>query len=415
MALLKSGFSAGGPLFALPLVKEEGDQTHFVPPHFEKNSDEAWMLEALIESLKGIGITNPNPSVGCILVNQEGHEISRGFTQAFGGYHAERVAFKNVRDPRQLEGATAYVTLEPCSHYGKQPPCVELFLSSPIQRIVIATMDAHPEVNGKGIKMLQEAGKRVDVGTLAHESQAWNFPFHAQLKLHRPMFALKWAQTMDGQLADDSNTSQWITGIQARSYTHWLRQKYDAILIGGASAVMDFPQLSARNCTNQIHAQPIPIIFDPKGKCLGINEIGKAKLKQNLFTDQRKIILFISESVLLSNPSHWLKNHPHILILPLTGSNLISEAVNRLREGEIEAFIGKPLQSVMVEGGAKTLSSFLKAGYADLLHVFIAPKITGGQSNRIQTKKLLADCFNYTVQSSFSLASDTVIELIKTP
>ena len=261
------GFLAGGPLnqilssthsgFTTPILNQPADTI-----------DRFWMLEAFTESLNGVGLTNPNPAVGCVIVDQFGKEVSRGCTEAYPGRHAEAVAFQKVADLKRLENASLYVTLEPCSHQGKQPPCVNFLLNSKIKHIFIARKDSNPLVNGKGIRKLQRAGKEVHIGLFGAEVTAWNFPFFAEQALKRPVIILKWAQTLDGQLADDTDQSQWISGPQARAYTHWLRQKYDVVLVGAKTFLRDTPRLTVRDCALPHHRSPLPIVFDPKGLCL---------------------------------------------------------------------------------------------------------------------------------------------------
>jgi len=400
---LEPGFSFGGPLDA-QISKEA----------FPHGSDRYWMLEALKESRRSIGISNPNPAVGCVLVDAQGNEISRGATQAFTGAHAERVAWNLVRDPKQLEGATAYVTLEPCSHFGRQPPCVDLLCHSQIRRIVIARGDPNPLVNGQGIKKLKDLGKEVQIGVLSHEASAWNFPFLANQALKRPIVALKWAQTLDGQLADDTHTSKWISGPDSRSYTHWIRQRYDAILIGSSTWLNDRPELTVRDCPlphpSQKWAQPLPIILDPKGEALRVDGATQNALAQRMFRPGRSVLYVTTESALPSDP--WVLNYPDVTVMTLEGKNLIPELIAALQTEKLNQILGHPLQSLMVEGGPKTLASFLKAGYSDLLHVFISPQFSGGKKNRIHVERLLKDAIRFRLVSQFRLGEDSVMEMV---
>jgi len=462
MHFLKIGFSFGGPLEQIlpnDLWVQSGLPSAYSPP---SDMDSHFMLEALKVSLSSVGISNPNPAVGCVLVDAQGNEISRGATEAYLGAHAERDALSKISDPKRLEGATAYVTLEPCSHHGNQPPCVDLFTSSKIRRVVIARADPNPLVSGEGIRKLLASGKEVSIGLHHAEATAWNFPFFAYQTVKRPIFALKWAQTLDGQLADDQGNSKWITGPVARSYTHWLRQRYDALLVGAGTVLADFPKLTVRDCGLPHQAQPLPIIFDPKGKLLEISQEQQDRLLRTTFAEGRKFV-YVTSAVETSSYSRlsaltdassctsqnsgatrgkanklsdrlserisasWLKNLPqgHLLLLPLpkstleprgTGTHLdvylIQQLAVLLQGPELTQALGRPLQSIMIEGGPKTLSLFLQAGYADLLHVFLAPMLSGGDRNRIRLMDLFACSKRFELISNFRLGPDIVMEMV---
>jgi diaminohydroxyphosphoribosylaminopyrimidine deaminase/5-amino-6-(5-phosphoribosylamino)uracil reductase len=423
MHFLKPGFSFGGPLEQI-LPSEywlkSGQAKSLLPP---TDLDSYFMLEALKESLSSVGISNPNPAVGCILVNAEGRELARGATQAYLGPHAERVALGKILNPHDLAGATAYVTLEPCSHHGNQPPCVDLFTSSKIKRVVIARMDPNPLISGEGIRKLRNAGKEVSLGLNHTEITAWNFPFFAYQTVKRPIFILKWAQTLDGQLADDQGKSQWITGPIARSYTHWLRQRYDTVLVGAGTVLTDYPKLTVRDCGLPQQAQPLPIIFDPRGKLLEIGKKQQDKVCQNTLADGRKFVYVTTQSALKNNSGSWLSKLPNALLLtlpdPLPDSatsdlKLLHEFTSLIQRPELTQALGRPLQSIMIEGGAQTLSLFLRAGYADLLHVFLAPMLSGGEFNRIKLMKLFSNSQRFELISSSRLGPDTVLEMVNT-
>jgi diaminohydroxyphosphoribosylaminopyrimidine deaminase/5-amino-6-(5-phosphoribosylamino)uracil reductase len=401
---LESGFSFGGPQRSLT---------------FPKGTDRYWMLEALRESLQGIGITNPNPAVGCIIVDSAGNEISRGATRTYGREHAERVAFQKAQEclpeglPERLKTATIYVTLEPCSHQGHQPPCVDLLTSSPIQRVVIARLDPNPLVAGQGVKKLLAAGKEVEVGLFADEASAWNFTFFAQQVLKRPTIVLKWAQTLDGQLADDASHSQWITGAEARAYTHWLRQRYDAILVGAATVLADLPRLDVRDCPPPHQHNPLPIILDPRGICLGVSRSVQRELGTRTFgPPERRVIYITTRTALRKNPASWLTKMKNVIVLQIPGKQPINEVTQLFAGPEIADVLGHPLQSVLVEGGPRTLTSFIEANAADLLHVFIAPILTGGHKHRIQTERLLKKAQKFSLISTTQLGNDVVLEMV---
>ena len=214
-------------------------------------------------------------------------------------------------------------------------------------------------VCGQGIEKLRNAGKIVEVGLLGPEASAWNFSFLAYQYLKRPIFALKWAQTLDGQLADDSHRSLWISGPCARSYTHWLRQRYDGILVGANTVLSDFPRLSVRDCALPHQHNPVPLIFDPKGKILSVTPETQIKLKENTFAPGRPLIFITTASTLSSFlestgtaswSDTWIAKRESTCLLQLPGENLIAELAVALKAPEVSHLLGHSLQSVMVEG-----------------------------------------------------------------
>jgi diaminohydroxyphosphoribosylaminopyrimidine deaminase/5-amino-6-(5-phosphoribosylamino)uracil reductase len=371
------------------------------------------MLEALKESFSGIGLTSPNPSVGCVLVDREGKEISRGHTQPFPGIHAERSAFSKITDPARLDGATAYVTLEPCSHFGNQPPCADLIVNSKIHRVVIARHDPNPIINGKGIQKLLHSGKLVETGLFSSEATAWNLGFFAYQTLKRPVLFLKWAQTLDGQLADDLGNSKWITGPAARAYTHWLRQKYDCILVGANTVLKDFPRLDVRDCAPPRQCQPLPIIFDPKGILLQLGSDDQEKLLKTTFHPDRPFVFVSLSDTLKSNSESWLHQQTQASLIALKGDDVITELVQSFQDKMIENLLGHRLQTVFVEGGPRLLTGLIEAGFGDVFHIFTAPILMGGKSNRIQIARKLNDALQLRLISTAQLGNDVLTEMLR--
>src|SRR5262245_46116524 len=193
------------------------------------------MRTALLLGERGLGRVAPNPAVGCIITDAAGHVVGRGWTQPGGRPHAETEALRMAGE--KARGGTAYVTLEPCSHHGKTPPCADALIAAGIKRCVVALGDPFPEVNGRGIQMLKEAGIDVEVGLLAAEAEEANLGFLTKVRLNRPMVTLKIASSLDGRIATTSGDSKWITGDLARSHGHRLRATHDAILIGIGTAL----------------------------------------------------------------------------------------------------------------------------------------------------------------------------------
>jgi len=201
------------------------------------------MRAALALAARGLGRTWPNPSVGCVLV-REGRVVGRGWTQPGGRPHAETEALGRAGEAAR--GATAYVSLEPCSHTGKTPPCAEALIAAGIARVVAAVEDPDPRVSGRGIAMLRAAGVRVDKGPCAEEAAELNAGFFLRIKRGRPLVSLKLATSLDGRIATHSGDSRWITGEAARRRAHGLRATHDAILVGTGTALADDPELTCR-------------------------------------------------------------------------------------------------------------------------------------------------------------------------
>jgi len=343
--VLRKGFGIGGRIARTLALHPE--------PTFPFGSDEYWMEQALLESMESIGLSQPNPAVGCVLV-QENHEIARGRTQAWKHQHAESVAFSRIDPGADLHRATAFVTLEPCSHQGFQPPCVELFLHSPIPRIVIAVSDPDPRVSGEGIRLLRAAGKEVVMSVLEPEARAWNSNFLLSKKTGRPVWAAKWAQNEAGYLCDADGNSKWITNAKARAHTHWLRQKYDAIVVGARTFLLDRPKLTVRDCAKPHHRSPERFIFDPKGRVL------------DLPLDERSgFRILVCESDL---KARGMGSSPELISVPDSSDspNLWRNFQKALESASFE----RPLQSVMVEGGPRLLQALLKDDFFTVVHRF---------------------------------------------
>src|SRR5918994_6733853 len=205
--------------------------------------DRAHMAAALALSRRGLVNTWPNPAVGCVIV-REGRVVGRGWTQPGGRPHAETEALARAGD--QARGATAYVTLEPCSHWGRTPPCCDALIAAGVARVVVATGDPDPRVDGRGMRRLREAGIAVDQGLLEAEARAVIAGFVRRITRGLPLVTLKLATTLDGRIATASGESRWITGAAARRAAHALRARHDAVLVGSGTVLADDPDLTCR-------------------------------------------------------------------------------------------------------------------------------------------------------------------------
>jgi diaminohydroxyphosphoribosylaminopyrimidine deaminase/5-amino-6-(5-phosphoribosylamino)uracil reductase len=345
------------------------------------------MQQALEQAMSAVGRSHPNPTVGCVIV-KEGRLIASGATEVYGSRHAERVAIQSVADPSQLRGATLYVTLEPCSHTGRQPPCAELVASCGFARCVTAVGDPNPLVAGKGLRRLREAGLTVQTGVLAHEAAAWHLPFLFWQMAGRTLIAAKWAQTLDGQLAYDDGRSQWISGEESRAYTHWLRQKYDAILVGAGTVLADHPTLTVRDCAGPHHRQPLRLLFDPGARILSCPEEVWRGLLERTFSPETPTVLMARESALTAARQEPLtaQRLEHIEhLLPLSNEEAPAACLRAaLADPTLSERVGRPIHSVMVEGGPRLLSTLADARMIDVAHVFTAPILGGGARYRLQ-------------------------------
>lgn len=370
---IEAGFGFGG---YIPRALDAS-----VTPDFTtKGTDEAWMKQALLISMESNGLSNPNPPVGAVFV-KDGRVVAKGATMAYGDRHAERVAIDSVSDRSLLQGSTCYVTLEPCAGTGKQPPCVEALLSAGIVRCVVGATDPHPKAAGQGLRQLAQAGIATETNVLGGECRAWLFPFLAYQQMQRPVVIGKWAQTLDGHLADDHGRSQWISGPRARSYTHWLRQKYDGILIGVGTALADAPTLTVRDAPPPRHRQPHKIIFDPKGR-LGS---GAPEVFINLRADLQAAgpVLFYAVEAPNWKPAPWMDAFADVLEPVLMPPQCSWLEFLSLVDLQHRARFHREMQSVMVEGGAQILTMLIRDELVDALQVFVRTGILGGTRYRI--------------------------------
>jgi diaminohydroxyphosphoribosylaminopyrimidine deaminase/5-amino-6-(5-phosphoribosylamino)uracil reductase len=337
-------------------------------PELQQHKEDAkWMAEALELAKQGKGTVSPNPLVGCVIVAKDGSKIGEGYHKKFGEAHAEVNAVESVKDPKTLKGATVYVTLEPCSHHGKTPPCALMLGKLPIDRVVVAMKDPNPEVNGQGILHLRNKGLEVEVGLMKEEAEKLNEFFIHHQTFGRPFITLKIAQTADGYLAAADGESQWITGKQSRKLVHKWRSEYDAVLVGRTTAITDNPSLTVRHVAGR---QPKRIVID------GPYELPK---ELNLFSDkfeEKTTIITWNKEASSTDADPMLKlmkqNYFRGDILQVSkvdGHADLRQAFKMLGE--------KGISSVLVEGGQQLSSALLKLGLVDKIELFIAPKLLG--------------------------------------
>lgn len=322
--------------------------------------DRFYMRIALMLAEKGRGQTSPNPLVGAVIV-KEGRVIGHGYHEQYGRPHAEVNAIKNATEP--VEGATIYVTLEPCVHFGKTPPCTDLIIKSKIKRVVVAATDPNPLVAGKGIQLLQEAGIEVREGVLREESEKLNEVFNKFITTKEPFVIMKYAMTLDGKIATESGESKWISSEKSRNHAHKIRGKVAAILIGIGTVLKDDPLLT---CRIEGLSNPIRVVLD---KNLNIPE--SSNILQTL--DLAPTIIVTSESACVEKIDRLKQKGVQVFLMQLDdGIFDFKKLMTILGEAGID--------SLLIEGGASTHAAAFEAGVVDKVVVYIAPKILGGQN-----------------------------------
>lgn len=300
------------------------------------------MQRALELAQLGAGYVQPNPMVGCVIVHNH-TIIGEGWHQQYGGPHAEVNAFASVKAVHLLPQATVYVTLEPCAHYGKTPPCCDLLIAKGIQRVVVACIDPFEAVAGAGIKRMRAAGIQVDVGICKQEALQLNRRFFTFIQQKRPYILLKWAQTRDGFVARENGDSKWISNPLARTLVHQYRHEEAAILVGAGTIAADDPELTTRFYPGR---NPLRIVIE-KHQLLGAD--------YKVFQDGNPTLLFSSLRA----------DAAHIIHFNDANDNWLENILTNLYERNI--------QSVLVEGGAQTLQHFINCGLWDEIRCFVAP------------------------------------------
>lgn len=349
------------------------------------------MRRALNLAKKALGRTSPNPVVGAVIVDSDGKIVGEGYHKKAGLPHAEREALKMAGE--KARGGTMYVTLEPCCHYGRTPPCTEAIIEAGIKKVVVAVRDPNPKVSGKGIEILKNAGIEVVEGVLEEEAALLNEKFFKYIKTGLPFIALKWAMTADGKIATKTGDARWVSGEKSRNFTHNLRNEYDAILVGARTLILDDPLLT---CRIKGGRNPYRIILSASGN-----------LPPNLrlFTlDREKNILITTNTNLASHVQQSFAN----IIVASKGDNKVN-----LKEAFFE-LTKLGITSILIEGGAQVHASILKEKLADKIYLFVAPKIIGGDKAPGPVAELginyLQDALPFKLQKVKRLGEDVLLE-----
>lgn len=331
--------------------------------------DEKYLQECFKLAQKGAGYVSPNPLVGCVIV-KDGKIIGRGYHKQFGKAHAEVNAFKQTK--KNIEGATLYVNLEPCTYFGKTPPCTDLIISKGIKKVVVGTRDPNPLVNGAGIRKLRKAGIQVVEGVLESEAARMNEFFHKYITQKLPFVTLKIAQTLDGKIADYQGNSRWISNFETRKIVHELRAKYDAILVGANTVRKDDPELTVRLVEGR---NPIRVVLD-----------GNLSVLKN-----SKIFLTANEvaTFLFTSQIGYQKNLKKALSLKKMGVKIFvikSKSTIISLKRVLKILAENSIASILVEGGSEVSAQFIKNRLADKIIYTIAPKILGKGTPAISDK-----------------------------
>ena len=323
-------------------------------------NDTQHMRHALRLAARGLGSVAPNPAVGCVIVSREGRIVGRGWTAPGGRPHAETIALAQAGSAAR--GSTAYVSLEPCAHHGKTPPCADALISAGVARVVSTVRDPDPRTSGKGFEKLKQAGIEVVEGVLADEAKTLNEGFFKRITEGRPLVALKIAQSADGKVSRGADGDKWITRELARRHGHLLRAQHDGILIGIGTALADDPELTCRIAGLEDRS-PIRIVLDSH-----LRLPANSKLAQ---TARDVPVLVFPTS-------------------PSGGEALMAQGVEIVRGGAdakgrpdlaevLRALAARGMTRLLVEGGPSVHAAFLERGLADRVHLYQAPIVVGAK------------------------------------
>lgn len=354
---------------------------------------EDYMKLAIAEAKKGEGFTNPNPMVGAVIV-KDGRIVGQDYHHEYGSYHAERNAILNCRE--DLTGASMYVTLEPCCHYGKTPPCTEIIIESGIQTVYIGSMDPNPLVAGNGAKALRQHQIEVITGICEQECMALNKVFFHYIQAKMPYVVMKYAMTADGKIASRTGASKWITGEAARNRVQYSRHKYMGIMAGAQTVCLDDPMLT---CRLEGKKSPIRIICDTHLRTPETANVVK--------TAKEFPTIIASASEDLQKMEDYQKAGCKILTIPKEGSHLnlkiLMQELGRLG-----------IDSILLEGGGTLNYSALQSGIVQALELYLAPKIFGGKDAKSPVEgigiALPKEAFSLANPSIQQIGEDILIE-----
>lgn len=320
--------------------------------------DTQWMARALSLAKRGMGRVSPNPMVGCVIV-KDGRVIGEGWHQKCGSLHAERNALAAcTQDPA---GATLYVTLEPCCHWGRTPPCTDAILEHKIARVVVGSMDPNPLVAGKGVQILRDQGVEVETGVLQEECDRCNEVFFHYIQTKTPFVVFKYAMTLDGKIAAYTGHSRWVTGETARAHVHETRNWLSAILVGVGTVLADDPLLT---CRMEGGRNPVRIVCDSRLR---------TPVSSQLIRTAKEVPTLLAA----------VEKNENAGALEAAGAEIVlcKEKEGRVDLADLMVRLGaRGIDSVLVEGGGELAFSALEAGVVQKVQAYIAPKLVGGKT-----------------------------------
>jgi len=354
------------------------------------------MKKAIELAKGGWGRTNPNPLVGAVIV-KDGEIIAEGYHKALGGAHAEIAAFNNAT--QDVGGGTLYVNLEPCSHYGRSPPCARAIIDAGIKQVVVAMVDPNPRVSGRGIRMLRDAGIEVVAGVLEEDARRLNEIFIKYITQKRPFVIMKTAMTIDGKIASKTGDSKWITGESARQYVHVIRDRVSAIMVGINTVLTDNPSLTTRHGHGR-GKDPVRVVIDGKGLIPADSNVINVESSAGVILATASSIKSEKEKTLLDKGVRIIKTEDADGRVDLAG------LMDELYKLEID--------SVLLEGGGGLNASAIDCGIVDKAMFFISPKIIGGRDAKTPVEGLgiqfMRDALTLKNINVTSFGNDILIE-----
>ncbi|MBB4285047.1 diaminohydroxyphosphoribosylaminopyrimidine deaminase/5-amino-6-(5-phosphoribosylamino)uracil reductase [Roseospira goensis] len=387
-----------GPSFSVQAGSVEVEAATFGP------DDRDHMAAALVLARRGLGRVWPNPAVGCVLV-RDGCVVGRGWTQPGGRPHAETEALRRAGD--RARGATAYVTLEPCSHHGRTPPCADALVAAGVARVVAALTDPDPRVAGRGLARLRDAGVRVETGLGATAAAEINAGFLDRVERGRPLVTVKVAATLDGRIATASGESRWITGPVARTHGHRLRADHDAIAVGLGTVLADDPMLDCR-LPGLEDRSPVRVVFDSR-----LRLPPDARLATSAAVRPTWVVCAAAET-----DDGAVRRRRSVL--ESQGVRVLPVAADRDGRVEpaaaLEALGAAGLTRLLVEGGGHLIGALLAADRVDRLEWFAAPRVLGDDGRPAVAGfgvDRLADCANFARLDAAAAGDDLMMRMIR--
>lgn len=363
--------------------------------------DIRYMQRALAVAAGGIGFVSPNPLVGCVIV-KDGCIVGEGYHERYGGPHAEANALHEAGS--KACGATLYVTLEPCCHTGKTPPCADAVVQAGVSRVVMALGDPNPKVAGGGLAHLRAAGVEVTLGVCEAEARRLNEPFLHYIQTRRPFVTLKCAVTLDGKIATRTGASRWITGAPAREHVHRMRHAADALLVGSGTALQDDPQLTTR-LPGGGGINPLRIVVDSQLRLPVSSQL--AVVASDCHT-----LVATGERAPVEKQRQLEDQGVEILRLPSYADGRVDI------EALLSALGARGIANLLVEGGATLSATLLQRRLVDKITVFVAPKIIGGDGISVVAAfgvETMADALQFYGMTSQSVGEDVMLEAYLKP